>query len=124
MSMHKDVKIPLNCIYNGDKFLITDLRALFEYANGKPTQNQIGWRATLVDLQDYDKFFAKIMNLNPRLTPDILEANQDRIFVRLIDAFAKPYINNGRIAYSISAKDLEVVRKSATNAAERSHQNA
>lgn len=119
MSLYKDIKIPLKLIYDGDRFLLVDLALLFEYINGRRTETQIGFRGTFVDMISYDKFTVKILNLKPQITPDILKSSHEKIFVRLVDAFAKPYVQNGHIAYSISAKDLEIVKKPATPAAER-----
>lgn len=118
--MYKEVKFPLKYIHDGEKFLLVDIRPLYEWVDGAPTRNQSGFRVELVDLSTYDKFNVKLLTMTPQVTPEIFEASREKIFVRLIDAFAKPYVtDNKRIAYSISAKNIELVKKSATSAAER-----
>lgn len=123
MPLHKEIKMPLNLIYDGEKFLLVDIRPLYEWVDGAPTRNQTGFRVELVDLSTYDKFSVKLLTMTPHVTPEIFEESRDKIFVRLIDAYAKPYVtDNKRIAYSISAKNIELVKKSATSAAERIHE--
>lgn len=120
MALFKDVKIPLHDIVDVSKLILIDMSPLYEYVNGKATTNQIGVKGELVDLKNYNKFPAKIMNLNPKITKEMLESSKERMFVRLIDAYAKPYVtNNGRLEFSISASDIEPVKKPATPAAER-----
>lgn len=119
MAYFKHTKIPLHDVVDDSRLILTEMSPLYEYINGKQTTSQIGVKADVVDMRNYDKFSVKIMTLNPQITPQMAETSKERMFVRLIDAYAKPYVSNGRVEFSITASDIEPVKKPLTSAAER-----
>lgn len=103
-----NVKIPLKFVTATDFYRLLSLKPLEAYENGKPTGVQIGYKAEVVEMTTFEKFIVKIENKLPNVTPEILAASREPVFVKFANAYAKPYVFNGRIAYSMTATNLEM----------------
>lgn len=115
----KNVKFMLEEVTKSKQYLAVRMVPLFEYNDGHRTEKQIGFRVEVVEMTQYEKFWVKILNMNPKLTMEMLENAHEKTFVRFCDGFATPYVNGHSVDYSFTASDVEIVKKSATSAAER-----
>lgn len=119
----KKSKIPFSYFVDTDKLILTDMAGLFKYADGKKTGEVIGVKADVVEPKNLDKISVKVLNLNPKITKEMLEASMERVYVRLINAYATPYVYNGHIEYSVSAEDIVPVKNMGAMGVKRPENN-
>lgn len=115
----KNVKFMLEEVTKSKQYLAVRMVPLFEYNDGHRTEKQIGFRIEVVEMTNYEKFWVKVLNLNPKLTIEMMENAREKMFVRFYDGVATPYVNGHSVAYSFTATDVEMIKKSAINAVER-----
>lgn len=116
----KKVKLSMEVVTGAKQYYAVQMVPLYEFKDGHRTDHQIGFRLEVVEMTNYEKFWVKIMNMNPKMTIEMLENAREKMFVRFYDGFATPYVNGRTVDYSFTATDVEIIKKTATSAAERS----
>ena len=111
-------KIPLTVIYEDGTFILTEISAIYEYANNKKTDKLIGFKYTAVDTVDYDKIGIKVLQNTPLMEPEELarlREDGEKVLVEFDNAVDKPYIHRDGNAVSVedsfSADDVLLVEQ-------------
>lgn len=103
--------LPFTALFKNGIFVLVDVAPLFEYVNNQKTDNITGTKYTVVEMSNFDKFSVKVPTTTPKISKDFLENAKERIYVRFIDGLATPYVNGRSVAWTFSAKEVEIVKK-------------
>lgn len=107
----ESLRIPLDVITNGANLILVSVRDVFEYKDGKKSNNKIGISYEIVEDSNYEKMSIKVIGeTKPIVTNEEISNNKDKILVNFVNCIAKPYRTaNGSYALSISATEVTLV---------------
>lgn len=104
-----NLNIPLNIVLNGANTLLLGVTPYYEYVDGKKTENLLGYKYTVVEDQNYEKFSVKIESKTPSITQQQIDDATARIKVTFEKAFARPYrTNSGDYDLSVTATGINL----------------
>lgn len=91
--------------------ILLELAPLYEYVEGKVTQNEIGIKCTVVCIDNqFEKITVKIKGLKPTITNEQIAQKGGQVKVNLKNLTGKFYrTQSGEYALSCSADGMEVV---------------
>lgn len=99
------LNIPLDIITKGALIVLMDVVPYFEYEDGKRTEKQLGYKYTVVEMTNYEKFQVKVPSASPVITSEKLQELSAKPAVTFDECFARPYrAENGSYNLSFSAK--------------------
>lgn len=107
------LEIPFIVISKGDRLILVDVQAVYEYKDGKRTESRIGTRYIVVaEDAGYEKFSVKVANPTPLLTAEQLQSSKQTYHVKFENAIAKPYrTQSGDFELSITATAVNFVKE-------------
>lgn len=108
--------IPMEVIFKNGTFIVTEIRKLYEYQDGKRTNKLAGYVYDAVDTDSFDKISVKIKGQTEPLMPPEklaeLRENGERITVEFINGYDKLYNRNSDGKWSVedsfSAEDVRL----------------
>lgn len=109
-------KIPLRDIFKKIDFICLEIEPMFEFVEGKRTEQIEGYRYTVVDTADFNRIKVKIRQPAPLMADDDLQqlrANGDTIFVVFENGYLMPYWSSKTqtIEDSFGAEGIHLVEK-------------
>ena len=105
------LNIPLEVITGDAHQILLEVAPYYAYADGKKTDTLVGYRYTVVEDRNFEKFSVKIPSSTPAVSQENIDTAKQRIFVTFENAFAKPYrTQNGDYDLSISATGINLVK--------------
>lgn len=102
-------KIKLSAILPESKFVLKSFYPFFKYENGEKTDVVMGIKYEVVDLVSFETFYVKVPVTTPLITLEDLRKPNSRYFVDFDNALVTFYVNNGRLANSISADAIQIL---------------
>lgn len=113
----KNLKLSAEQVLGADTAILVEQKPLFEYKDGKKTDNQIGMRFDVIAFHNGSlaSTSVKVEGISQLDVTDeeIIKANKslDFYFVRFTGFEGKPYNSNNGMAVSCSAKSVELVNR-------------
>lgn len=111
----KNLKLNAEQVLGADTAILAEQKPLYEYKEGKKTENQIGMRFDVIAFQNGSlaSTSVKVEGISPLDVTDeeIIQANKSLnfYFIRFTGFEGKPYNSNNGMAVSCSAKSVELV---------------
>ncbi len=109
----KKAAVPLSQLLPTNQLVLVDFRVSYTYENGERTDKPNGVSYTIADMLTFNRFDVFVPVTTPVVTEEKLkeaESSENRIFVTLTNAIAKPIqAGYGEIEFSVSADSIEIV---------------
>lgn len=102
-------KIPMEVFFKNGNFVLKGVSPVFEYRDGRRTDQIIGRVYTCLELTTCESIRVKVPNPKPFMTQEAITASQEPIHVDFINAFGRYYVdrNHGhQLAVSFSADQI------------------
>ena len=105
------IAIPLSTVMPSEKYALRGVSSVYAYENGKRTDQLIGYRLLLTDLETLEAFDVRINGTKIAVTQEMIDASDERLYVTLDNAMIKPYaINFGKAECTITCDAVKLVR--------------
>lgn len=105
------LNIPFNIVIDNANTILLGVAPYYDYVNGKKTDNQLGYKYTVVEDKTFEKFNVKIASKAPVITQEQIDASKERIKVAFENAIAKPYRTTyGDYDLSVSATGISILK--------------
>lgn len=105
------LNIPFVPVVTDGNLILLKSEPYYIYENGKKTDKLGGYKFTVVDDKDYDKYAVKIPSNVPAISQDQIDSAKNKLLVSFENAFAKPYrTQSGDYELSISATGINIVK--------------
>lgn len=101
--------ISLLAILPDAKFVLKNFYPFFKYENGERTDVIIGLKYEVIDMVSLETFFVKVPVTTPLIALEDLRKPNSRYFVDFENAVVSFYVNNGRVASSVSAEAIQLI---------------
>lgn len=99
-------KIPLEYFTDSDFFVLTGMRQVREYVDGKATERIIGWKYMLADPATYATFQVKVIGQQPIY--ENIDNHNGPLFVELTNPEVAYYVMNGRLGVTVTADSISI----------------
>lgn len=110
--------IPFNVLFKDEVFILTGIASNYAYADGKRTDNLVGYKYTVVDTVDFEKIVVKVARTEPLMTSEglaELRENGEKVLVEFVNGVDKLYIRRDGSSVSVedsfSAEDILLVEQ-------------
>ncbi len=106
------LQIPLSVIAKDAHLILLEVQPYYDYKDGKKTDTRLGYKYTVVEDRNFEKFPVKIPGNSPAISKEQLENAKSRIFVSFDNAAGKFYrTDRGDYALSVTASDVSIVKQ-------------
>lgn len=103
--------IPLESLTENSPLLLLEVAPYYTYVDGKRTDEIAGYRYTVIETKDYEKFGVKIPNTPAIITPEEISSAKQKLAVTFEEATAKIYQNQaGSLDISVTAKAIKILK--------------
>jgi hypothetical protein len=102
-------KIKLNAILPESKFVLKSFFPFYKYENGYKTDVIMGIKYQVVDILSFETFFVKVPVTTALIPLEDLQKPNSRYFVDFENPVVTFYVDNGRVAASISAESIQLI---------------
>lgn len=105
------LNLPLDVIIGGANQILLEVTPYYAYMDGKKSDTILGYRYTVVEDKNFEKFSVKIPSSVPAISQESIDSSKQRIIVTFDNAIAKPYrTQSGEYDLSISATGINIAK--------------
>lgn len=105
------LNIPFVPVVAEGNLILLKVEPYYIYENGKKTDKLGGYKFTVVEDKNFDKYAVKIPSAAPAITQEQIDSAKQKLIVTFENAFAKPYrTQSGDYELSISATGILITK--------------
>lgn len=105
------LNIPFVPVVAEGRLILLKVEPYYTYENNKRTDKLAGYKYTVVEDKDFDKYVVKIQCATPAITQEQIDSTKQKMTVTFENASAKPYrTQSGDYELSITATGISIVK--------------
>ena len=105
------IAIPLSTVMPSQSFALLSVAPVYNYIDGKRTDQLVGWRFSLADPETFQNFDVRLNATKTPITQEMIDASELRFYVTLDNAMVKPYaINYGKAECTVTCDSVKLVK--------------